>query len=83
MRQHALVNGDPLVWQRVDLADLGGEDRIEQVAVGQAFTFNQDANGVRVTEKVQAASLLIGRFDRGTDLARLSLVGERACFTPI
>ena len=34
LRQHVLVDGDPLVGQRVDQGDLGGERRVEQVAEG-------------------------------------------------
>ena len=34
--QHVLVDGDPLVRQRIDEGDFGREGRVEQVAVAPA-----------------------------------------------
>ena len=51
--QHALVDRDPLVRQRVDFADLGRECRVEQMSVGQPLAFNKHAQRIRVPEEVE------------------------------
>ena len=45
--EHVVVDRDPLVRQRVDLRDLGGESRIEHVAERQPLAFGKDADHIR------------------------------------
>ena len=62
--QHVVVDGDPLVRQRVDLRNLRGEGRVVEVAVGQPFAFDDDANDLGVSREVQGGrkgSRLAGR----------------------
>ena len=52
--QHVVVDGNPLVRQRVDLRNLGGEGRVVEVPVGQPFAFDDDADDLRVGREVQS-----------------------------
>ncbi len=42
--QHVVVDGDPLVRQRVDLRNLRGEGRVVEVPVGEPFALDDDAD---------------------------------------
>ena len=52
--QHVVVDGDPLVRQRVDLRDLGGEGRVEEVAEGEPLALGEHAD--RVCEPVKSVT---------------------------
>ena len=51
--QHVLVDGDPLVRQRVDLRDFRGERRVEHVAERQPFAFDNRPDHVRRPREVR------------------------------
>ena len=50
--QHVLVDRDPLVRQRIDLRDLGGEGRVEHVAETQPLALGKDADHIRRSGEV-------------------------------
>ena len=50
--QHVLVDRNPLVRQRVDLRDLGGEGRVEHVAEAQPLALGEDADHIRRPREV-------------------------------
>ena len=52
--QHVLVDRDPLVRQRVDLRDLGGEGRVEHVAEAESLALGEDADHIRRTREVDS-----------------------------
>jgi len=51
--EHVVVDSDPLVRERVDLRDLGGEGRIGQVAKREPLTFRQSAHDFRPPREVE------------------------------
>ena len=51
--EHVLVDGDPLVRQRVDQRDLGGEGRIEEVAEGEASCFGHCGDHARRRREIK------------------------------
>ena len=56
--QHVVVDGDPLVGQRVDQRDLGGERRVEEVPVGEPLPLGDDADDLGVGCEGQGRHLL-------------------------
>jgi hypothetical protein len=42
--EHVVIDGNALVWQRVNLGNLGGESGVEQVAKGEALAFGDNAD---------------------------------------
>ena len=53
MLQHAVVDSDALVRQRVDARDLRGEGGIGQVSEGKALALHQDPDDLRLGGEVQ------------------------------
>ena len=62
--EHVVVDGNPLVGQRVDLGDLGGEGRIGHVPEGQSLAFGQRPHRRRTGGEIE---------NRGDYLRRLRL----------
>ncbi len=56
LRQHVLVDRDPLVRQRVDPRDLAGKRRVELVSVLQPQRFGHGRDGVGVPVEVEGLS---------------------------
>ena len=50
-----LVDGDPLVWKRVDQRRFRREGRVEEVAVSQAVGFGDGGDRARVRGEIQGA----------------------------
>ena len=70
LRKHPLVDGDPLMRQGINLADLGREGRIEQVSIGQPLALDQHTKGIRVTQEVQARNLRLATPGSGSTIHR-------------
>ena len=68
--QHVVVDGDPLVRQRVDLRNLRGEGRVIEVAVGEPLALDDDADNLRVGGEVQG-----GRRRESAAICRCDLAG--------
>jgi hypothetical protein len=56
-----LVDGDPLVGQRVDHRDFGRERRVEQVPVGESLAFGHDPDDLGIGGEVDGAGIRGGR----------------------
>jgi hypothetical protein len=50
--EHVLVDRDPLVGQRVDPRDLGGEGGVEQVGVSEPLPLGHDPDHFRIGQEV-------------------------------
>ena len=48
-----VVDGDPLVGERLDPRDFGGERRVEQVPEAQSLPFGDDANYFGIGREVE------------------------------
>ena len=57
LRQHVVVDRDPLVGQRVDHRDFGREGGVEEMGEGQPLPFGDDADHFRIGGKVEGLRL--------------------------
>jgi hypothetical protein len=74
LREHAFIDGEALVREGIDEGDLGCEGWIEEVSIGQAFAFGDEADTFGIRRKIQLGRVIRCGLVGGFSLANRGLL---------